>query len=307
VKRYSIICNGITREYLLYAPPSPRGLVVFLHGKGGTASWADNETGWSRLALREGFALALPEAMTPDPLAPPKFLTNPPQWNDGSEFMRDENHWLKNETPQKNDHGSPLNKSSNHLSTSLISSHDDTAFLTAVIDHTLRQLDTQSIPVFIAGFSNGAGMTFRFAAEKADRVEAIAAVAGHCWVVDPKPSRPVPTLYVVGTVDPLIPLRGGAVRSPWLHRLVQRPPVVTTLETWAQAIGCSSIPITQSEINGVRTDIYPGPVPFQSVTIEGLGHHWPSGKGLLNHKIAGPPSNAVNGTELVWEFFKRFI
>jgi polyhydroxybutyrate depolymerase len=292
---------------VLFAPPSPRGLLVFLHGKGGTASWVLHETGLSRLASREGFALALPEALAPDPHAPPKFLTNPPQWNDGAEFRWDENHWLEKEIPQENDEGSRLTKSSNPRSEPLITSRDDTAFLTAVIDDALRQVGTQSIRVFMAGFSNGAGMTFRFTAEKADRIAAIAAVAGHCWMVNPKPSRPVPTLYVVGTIDPLIPLRGGAVRSLWLHRLVHRPPVVTTLETWAQAIGCSAVPITQSDIGGVRMDIYPGPVPFESVTIEGLGHHWPGGKGLLNPKLAGPTANTVNGTEMVWEFFKRFI
>ena len=38
----------------------PPPLVVVLHGAGGTAAWADGETGWSAVAAREGFALALP-------------------------------------------------------------------------------------------------------------------------------------------------------------------------------------------------------------------------------------------------------
>ena len=41
------------------------------------------------------------------------------------------------------------------------------------------------------------------------------------------------------------------------------------------------------------------------MTVDGLGHHWPGGKGRLNPRIAGPPSDRVNGTELVWEFFKE--
>src|SRR5205085_10544906 len=85
VERVTLDVRGRPREYLFFAPDGPgRPLVVFLHGAGGTAAWADAETGWSVLAAREHFALALPEGLPPDPDRPPKFLTNPPRWNDGS-------------------------------------------------------------------------------------------------------------------------------------------------------------------------------------------------------------------------------
>jgi polyhydroxybutyrate depolymerase len=270
--------------------------VVFLHGKGGTADWADTETGWSRLAMREGFALALPQALAPDPLQPPKFLTNPPQWNDEIKFRPDENRGA-------------MQDSQGEISEELsqVSPSDDVAYLDRVIEDALNRLGTNPAKVFMAGFSNGAGMTFRFAAEKADRVAAIATIAGHCRVANPKPARPVPTLFMIGSVDPLVPLRGGSVRSPWLHRLVRQPPVNETLERWARGIGCETIPVNRSDEKGVRVDIYPGPVPFQCVTIEGLGHHWPGGKGQLNHRIAGPTSDTIDGTEYVWEFFKQFV
>jgi polyhydroxybutyrate depolymerase len=308
VKQYSIISGGISRAYSLFSPPElpkPNGLVVFLHGKGGTAGWADSETGWSHLAVREGFALALPEALAPNLQQPPKFLTNPPFWNDDHDFRRDENARLKKESNGGSFTESGVNSFSTPLLSSSQSLQDDVAFLTAVIDDALNRTGTDPAKVFMAGFSNGAGMTFRFAAERADRVAAIATIAGYCWVANPKPVRPVPTLFVVGTVDPLIPIRGGEVRSPWLHRLVRRPSVNETLERWARAISCTSIPILQSETSGVRTDIFPGPVTFQCVTIEGLGHHWPGGRGQLNQKIAGPPSDAFDGTVQVWEFFKQ--
>ena len=51
-----------------FFPLNGHSLVVFLTGTGGTANWADRkETGWSKLAVREGFALAIPEALPPDP------------------------------------------------------------------------------------------------------------------------------------------------------------------------------------------------------------------------------------------------
>jgi polyhydroxybutyrate depolymerase len=290
VERITLNVGGTRREYLLFAPAARGPLVVFLHGTGATAAWADDETGWSRLAHREGFALALPQALPPHPDQPPKFLTNPPRWQDST-------------------------------------GTEDLEFLAAATDDAVARTDADPRRVFVTGFSNGAAMAFRIAAEFAGRVAAVAPVAGHCMLPDPKPARPIPTLYAVGSVDPLIPLRGGEVRSPWQHRYVRRPPVVETLEKWARAIGCDTVPRSDPSptpprngeglsppslvgkgdggVGLLRADVYPGPVLFRSVVIEGLGHHWPGGKGEFNHRIAGPPVDTVSGTELVWEFFKR--
>lgn len=247
---------------------------MFLTGTGGTAEWADRETGWSKLAAREGFALAVPEALPPDPNAPPSFLKNPQRWNDSSEAPFPTN---------------PV---------------DDVGFLDAVIDDAIARAKADPRRVFVTGFSNGAGMTFRFAAERATRVAGIAPVAGHCWVSDPKPARPVPTLYTVGTADLLTPYRGGETRVPWTNRLVRRPPVAETVDRWARALGCSPVPDVR-RAGAVRVERYPGPVPFDTVTVEGLGHHWPGGGALLNPRLAGPPSDAINATEMIWEFFAK--
>ena len=262
------------RDYVLAAAAAPgRPLVLVLHGAGGTPDWADGETGWSALAARDGFSLAYPEGTRPFPDRPPKFLSNPPRWNDGSP-------------------GEPPTA-------------DDVAFLAAVIADATARTAADPRRVYVAGFSNGAGMAFRVAAELADRVAAVAPVAGHCWVADPKPVRPVPTLYLIGDSDPLVPLRGGEVRSPWQHRLVRRPPVAETLERWAAAVGCGAVPAVESDADGVRVERYPGPVEFRAVTVAGLGHHWPGGKGQLNPRIAGPPSDRLDATAAVWAFFAR--
>lgn len=266
--------GGIRREWL-FSPGNPRApLVVFLTGTGGTAAWADHETGWSKLAARDGFALALPEALPPDPSAPTSFLSNPPRWNDGSPALFDSPEW------------------------------NDVEFLSFVIDDAVSRFGANPQRVFVTGFSNGAGMTFRFAAECANRVAAIAPAAGHLWAHDPKPSRAVPTLYTIGSADLLLPLRGGDVRLPWTNRLVRRPPIAETLERWAVAIGCSPVPVLRND-GAIRVDRYPGPVTFDAVTVEGLGHHWPGGRAQLNPRLAGPPSDAVNATEMIWEFFKQ--
>ncbi len=279
-----VTAAGDTREYLLFVPASGGShpparripLVVFLHGAGGTAAWADGETGWSALAAREGFALALPEGLPPHRDRPPRFLTNPPRWNDGGDGPT----------------GEPPDA-------------DDVRYLAAVIDDAVSRAGADPARVYVSGFSNGAGVAFRAAAELADRIAAVAPVAGYCKVADPRPARPVPTLYIIGSADPLVPPRGGDVRSPWLHRLVRRPPVADTLGRWAAAIGCDTTPVLESDSGGVRVEVYPGPVEFRSVLVEGLGHHWPGGKGQLNHKIGGPPSARLDATAEVWRFFQR--
>ena len=266
------------RQYLFHRPSNSTNavpLVIVLHGTGGTAAWADDETGWSAFADREGFALALPDAIPPYITKPPKFLTNPQRWNDGSPSV--------GQFPS--------------------SEADDVGFLTAVIHDAIARGSVDPNRVYVTGFSNGAGMTFRFAAERAELLAAIAPVAGHSWLPEPKLARPVPTLYLIGTADPLVPIEGGSVRSPWGARVV-RPRVMNTLRSWATAIGCDGDPVT-ANAGEVVFPAKPGGVEFRAQFIKGLGHHWPGGKGQLDERFGGPPSSRVNGNEAVWAFLRR--
>lgn len=224
---------------------------MMLHGAGGSAEFAAEETGWSRLADTAGFAVVYPEGVPVKPLKAPKFLTNPQEWNDGSGRGK----------------------------------HDDVGFLLAVQDDLGDRIDPKRI--YVTGFSNGAGMAFRFAAEHADRVAAIAPVAGHCWLPDPKPSRSVPTLYMIGDSDPLVPLHGGTARTPW-GKVEGRPAVADSLRRWGVAIGHP-----------------PGSELFPVQIIPGHGHHWPGGKALLGERLGGPAAIAVDATAEIWEFVRK--
>jgi polyhydroxybutyrate depolymerase len=146
-------------------------------------------------------------------------------------------------------------------------------------------------------------MTFRLASERADLFAAIAPVAGHCWV-EPRPARPLPTLYLIGSEDPLVPVEGGLIRLPWGKREVMRPPIAWTLERWSTALGCKSIPEVELD-DGIRRERYPGPTEFRAIWIEKLGHHWPGGRGQLDPSIGGRPWNRLHAGSTIWDFFQR--
>src|SRR5262245_50351458 len=132
------------RSYLVHhpspAPPAQWPVVMFLHGAGATAAWAMTETRLDAAADRNGFLLVLPEGTRPDPTRPPGFLSNPPVWNDG---------------PRRGEMG--------------VERADDVGFLSAVLDDLARHHPIDPARVYVTGFSNGAGMTFRLAAERAER------------------------------------------------------------------------------------------------------------------------------------------
>ena len=39
-----------------------------------------------------------------------------------------------------------------------------------------------------------------------------------------------------------------------------------------------------------------------TILVDELGHHWPGGKGTLNKRLAGKPSNKVHASSEIWSF-----
>jgi len=212
------------------------------------------ETGWSDWTTPRGWVAVYPEGTPTNPTMPNKFLTNPARWNDGSPPMAE---WP--EAP------------------------DDSAFIRALLDDLPQHVAIDPSRLYLTGFSNGAGMTFRAAAELPGRFAAIAPVAGHCWADPQQPIPPTPTIYLIGRDDPMVPVYGGPVKTPWRDEV--KPSAVETLQRWAAVMG--------------------DPECIESEVIDGLGHHWPGGAGRLNPRIAGPPTDRVDGTARIGAFFER--
>jgi polyhydroxybutyrate depolymerase len=248
-----------------------------IHGAGGTSAWTMDETGWGMKGDKEGFLAVFPDGIAVVPSRPPKFMTNPQLWNDGSG---------RGEIGKQN--------------------NDDIGFLSAMLDDLEKRFAIDVRRFFVTGFSNGASMTFRVGAELSQRVAAIAPIAGHCWLKDPLPARPIPTLFMIGDQDPLVPLLGGEIQSPWTGKIEKMPAIQETLEKWAKAIDCSLIPqILKKETASEMSHEEPAKTGGELLVykIHGLGHHWPGGKAGLTKRIGGEPSNAIKATDVIWDFF----
>jgi polyhydroxybutyrate depolymerase len=273
--------GGKERRYLLHVPPSyqarnPAPVVVMLHGGGGTADGARRETGWDEEADQEGFLSVFPQGLPPLPDRPSSFLLNPPKWNDGA-----------NRSPAARE-------------------EDDTAYIRAVLDDLAKKANIDPNRIYVTGFSNGASMTFRLGVELNDRLAAIAPVSGHLFLNDIRLGYPLPLLFVIGTEDPLNPLAGGQVKTPW-GRTEQKEPALNSVTAWVEAVGAIEQPHVFLDADGVMGVLF-GPGREDAVvvyyTIEGAGHTWPGGLSLLPETMVGKRTDKLNATDVIWEFFK---
>lgn len=277
-----LIHGGAERRWLLHRPPAlppgPRPLVLMFHGAGATADLAARQTGWSRLADREGFLVAFPEGTARDPSAPPTFRLNPQAWNDGS----GRGHTARQQT-------------------------DDTGFVAVLLDRLSQQHPIDPARTYACGFSNGASFTFRLGAELPARVAAIAPFAGHCWVTPARLDPPVPLLYVVGGADPINPIAGGEVTTPWATR-EYHPPPRESFDGWAKALGFDPArpePVFDAGLGRWRHGPRADGAEAELLVVEGLGHVWPGGARFLPAKLVGRTSNRLAGTEAAWAFLAR--
>jgi polyhydroxybutyrate depolymerase len=258
-----------------YRPGDKPPLVLVLHGAGGDGPNSLDKQGWTAKADREGFIVVAPDGLPLLPRLPANFRANPRLWNSGD---------LNPRSPR--------------------AAADDVAFIRQLLDELRTRIPYDERQVFCAGHSNGGRMTFRLASELSERFTAVAVVAGLLVVQNPKPEKPLPTLYILGTKDPFMPLRGGDVELPWAT--IHNPPIADNLAKWADAIGCETTPKTRSDQNLVRTVEYPskshGPT-LTALYLEGHGHQWPGGQANLPESVVGPVTSKLSATDAIWDFF----
>ncbi|MFA1550430.1 PHB depolymerase family esterase [Actinomadura chokoriensis] len=149
---------------------------------------------------------------------------------------------------------------------------DDMAFLDKLIGTLVEQGVADPRRVFMTGFSNGGGMAYRYACERADRLAGIAVVSG-ALAIGCLPSRPVSVLAFHGTLDPSVPYTGGGNMDADVHFPFFGVQLVMEFWRWVDKLPALSWPVPGGPDGCVGTG--PGPVLVALCTQQGGGHEWP--------------------------------
>lgn len=256
---------------------TPRPIVFVLHGGFGTAEQIETrQAGFDPIADREGAILVYPNGIAANESA-----TNPLQraqtWNGGT-----------------------------CCGPAVDQNVDDVGFLTAVLDRVEADACIDTARVFFTGMSNGAIMSYRMACERADRITAIAPVAGSTLVDPCTPSRPVPVFAVHGTLDENVPYIGGTGCGAGM--VVTRP-IPDVVADWAgrnECTGAASTVFTE----GDGTCVASGMCSAETIlcSIEDGDHSWPGGEsqvGVGCGTLGGRQSTTFHASEAIWAFFAR--
>ena len=187
---------------------------------------------------------------------------------------------------------------------------DDVAFLRAALDDLATVVHVDPLRIHATGISNGAMMSYKLAAELADRIASIAPVAGTMIFPDPKPTRPVAVLHFHGSEDKLVPFTGQKVRGP-LGLGMQS--VEETVRAWCAVDGCPAEPVVKAEPDSAadgttvtRKTYGPGKEGTEVVLYEitGGGHTWPGQKTPV--EFLGKTTLDISANDLMWDFFQKY-
>jgi polyhydroxybutyrate depolymerase len=174
---------------------------------------------------------------------------------------------------------------------------DDVGFTGTLLDTLEQDLCVDETRVFVTGMSNGGFFSHVLGCEMADRVAAIAPVAGVMGISTCDPSRPVPIIEFHGTSDPLVPYDGDPA--------IGYTSVADTVAGWVQRDGCQGMPTTTYNNGDATCVTYSQCAQGAEVTlctITGGGHTWPGGTPF---PLLGATSTDISATDAMWTFFQQ--
>jgi len=167
---------------------------------------------------------------------------------------------------------------------------DDVGFIRQVIDRLVSTGRVDTSHVFATGLSNGGMMVHRLACEVADRISAVASVAGALTVDACSPTRPVSVLEIHGTADDVVPFGGGKGSEG-----IAYPSTPSTMKRWADLDGCS--PSVSLSGSGQISNWY-GCLAGVSVVLYSV-----AGGGHINW--FNPANGDPDANKVVWDFLSR--
>ncbi|MGC3980888.1 MAG: PHB depolymerase family esterase [Steroidobacteraceae bacterium] len=275
--------HGTQRSFLAhdFSAGKSTALVIVLHGGGGNAKNAAEQTQFDRVAQREKLIAVYPNG---NGRLNNKLLA----WNAG-----------------------------HCCAYAMQSRSDDIGFISALIDHLLNHYSIDPNRVYITGLSNGGMMTHQLGIALSNKLAAIAPVIGAVFGDESAPARALPAVIINGAVDTIVPPTGGTLNmnsdlGPLLRRILQKAadkpvlPAGAQAKFWANANGCKHE--QTSKVSGAELTRYDecrnnADVLFYSVTDN--GHAWPGGKSA--REGAAKPSITFDANEAIWAFFTEHI
>ncbi len=274
----SVVVGGRTRTYRLLVPAAakvgPAPVVLVFHGGGGKGKSMEKLTGLSPIALRESFIVAYPDAY--------------------------EGNWVDGRT----DFDIPARREK----------IDDVAFVRAILADIARVTPVDPKRVFATGLSNGAIFSHFLAAKMADRIAAIAPVAGgiaEAFQKEFAPAQPVSVFAMNGTKDPLVPFDGGNVAKSGRGRVIGSD---AAMKLWTTSNGIDGGPETGALLNKDPRDgctvtwkKWTGGKNGTEVWLyvqHGAGHTWPGGEQYMPKLLVGSVCRDFDASEALWAFFK---
>lgn len=264
------------RSYEIHVPAGIRGpvpLVVALHGGGGSAGSTAKMTGFDALSDQAGFIVIYPNGTDHgrpllNLMGKPGFLT----WNAGTCCGYALEHHV-----------------------------DDVGFIRAVVKQVESNHPIDPKRIYATGISNGGMLSYTLACEASDIFAAVGIVSG--IVTDPscKPAHPVAVIHFHGTADRNVPINGGVGSKAFIKD--DRPPVQESIDFWVKADACNARP-QESRANDLDIKAYGdcrnGTAVIYYIIRNG-GHSWPGGDRIS--RLLDPPSQAVNASAVMWQFF----
>jgi polyhydroxybutyrate depolymerase len=245
-------------------------MVLNLHGSSGTGASQLNYTAMAATADADGFIVAAPTGVVPS----------------GSGFI-----W---NVPYVTPSGT----------------RDDVGFIRQVIDTLTAEACVDPTRVYATGYSGGGRMTSALGCMLADKIAAIAPVAGiRAGRPDPKdpshpdptscqPARAVPVIAFHGQQDNTNPYYGGGDGTAWRYS------VPVAQQRWAALDGCTAGPATSQVTTHVSLTKYTGcRADVQLYSVSNGGHTWPGSP--YESAGNGTTTREISANSLMWQFFQQ--
>lgn len=193
---------------------------------------------------------------------------------------------------------------------------NDVKFIENIIDVAQAEYNIDLARVYAAGLSNGGGMSFTLACELADRLAAIASVAGP-GLLDCNPEPSVPILLMHGTADLIVPFAGGT----GIFVPTEFPAVRDRIQYWIDKNNCQSEPaitdftdLNTADSSTVTLERYTDcddDFEFAFYQIDNGGHTWPGGSPTQIppgfEPFLGNINYDIHASSEIWNFFNRHV